>query len=97
MLFRRKDTTRQLMGVDDISSYSLLTPSGEMIFFVLKPSNLGVLPESSITARIRALQNILATYPDIDMLALNSRDVFESNTGWSRRLCPLFGSCSKRI
>ncbi len=84
MLFRRKDTTRQLMGVDDISNYSLLTPSGEMIFFVLKPYNLGVLPESSITARVRALQNILATYPDIDMLALNSRDVFESNKTFYR-------------
>ena len=55
---RKKASTRQLMGIDDITGHSLVTPHGELVFFMIKPTNISVLSDSSIGARIYALMNV---------------------------------------
>ena len=79
---RKKASTRQLMGIDDITGHSLVTPHGELVFFMIKPTNISVLSDSSIGARIYALMNVLKGIAEIEMLCLNSRENFEDNKGY---------------
>jgi len=76
---REKASTRQLMGIEGITGHSLATPHGELVFFMIKPTNISVLSDSSIGARIYALMNVLKGISDIEMLCLNSRENFEDN------------------
>jgi len=74
-----KASTRQLMGIADITDHALVTGYGELVFFMIKPTNISVLSESSVGARIYALMNVLKGIAEIEMLCLNSRENFEDN------------------
>ncbi|WP_312942177.1 hypothetical protein [Oscillibacter sp.] len=79
---REKASTRQLMGIEGINGHSLATPHGEQVFFMIKPTNISVLSESSVGARIYALMNVLKGIAEIEMLCLNSRENFEDNKSY---------------
>lgn len=89
MRFKRNDapnqSTRQLMGVDSVSDYCIHTQMGDLVFFIIKPTNISVLPESSVAARIYALLNVVKGLAEIEMLALNSKESFEHNKDFYRR------------
>ena len=81
---KRKNTTRQLMGIDYLTDHSIATPYGDLVFFIISPTNIGVLPESSITARVNALLGVLRAQSEMEMMALNSRESFEANKSFYR-------------
>lgn len=72
-------STRQLMGIESIQDYCIATRMGDLVFFVIKPTNISVLPDSDVTARIYALLNVVKGLAEIEMLALNSKESFEDN------------------
>lgn len=76
---KEKASTRQLMGIENINSHALVTGYGELVFFMIKPTNISVLSERSVGARIYALMNVLKGIAEIEMLCLNSRENFEDN------------------
>ena len=80
-----EQSTRQLMGIDDITDYSIATRMGELVFFIIKPTNISVLPDSGVGARIYALLNVVKGMAEIEMLALNSKESFENNKAFYRR------------
>ncbi|MDD3229091.1 MAG: hypothetical protein PHE09_07700 [Oscillospiraceae bacterium] len=81
---KEKASTRQLMGIADITDHALVTGYGELVFFMIKPTNISVLSESSVGARIYALMNVLKGIAEIEMLCLNSRENFEDNKQFLR-------------
>jgi hypothetical protein len=82
---KRKASTRQLMNTKAITDYSLQTYGhGELVYFQIKPSNISVLSEESISARIYALMTVLKGIAEIEMLCLNSRENFEDNKHFLR-------------
>lgn len=82
---RQKLSTRQLIGTKDITDYSLQTyDHGELVYFIIKPSNISVLSEASIAARIYALMTVLKGMAEIEMCCLNSRENFEDNKRFLR-------------
>ena len=62
-------STRQLMGIDSVKDYCIATRMGDLVFFIIKPTNISVLPDSSISARIYALLNVVKGQAEIEMLA----------------------------
>ena len=72
-------STRQLMGIDGIKDHCIATRMGDLVFFIIKPTNISVLSDSSISARIYALLNVVKGQAEIEMLALNSKESFERN------------------
>lgn len=76
---RERQSTRQLIGIDGISEYSLLTSHGELVFFSIKPTNISVLSAASVAARIYALMTVLKGQTEVEMLCINSRENFEEN------------------
>ena len=82
---KEKQSTRQLMGITDITDYSLVTGHGRLVFFIIKPTNISVLSDASVAARIYSLMNVLKGIAEIEMLCLNSRENFEDNKSFLRR------------
>ena len=76
---RERQSTRKLIGIDGISEYSLLTSHGELVFFSIKPTNISVLSDASVAARIYALMTVLKGQTEVEMLCINSRENFEEN------------------
>ena len=66
-------STRQLLGIESITEYSLKTASSEAVFFSIKPSNISVMSETSLSA------SVLKGLTEIEILCVNSRESFESN------------------
>ena len=82
---KQKASTRQLIGAQVVTDYSLRTyHGGELVFFIIKPSNISVLSEASIGTRIYALMTVLKGIAEIEMLCLNSRENFEENKQFLR-------------
>lgn len=74
------------MNTRRITEYSLETSDGdELVYFMIRPTNLSVLSESSVGARVYALMNVLKGVAEIEMLCLNSRENFEENKGFLRK------------
>ena len=83
---KQRLSTRQLMNTRRITEYSLETYDvDELVYFMIRPTNLSVLSESSVGARVYALMNVLKGVAEIEMLCLNSRENFEENKGFLRR------------
>ena len=77
-------STRDLMGIRDITEYSIGTKLGDLVFFIIKPTNISVLPDASVSSRIHALLNVVKGQTDVEMLAMNSTESFESNKNYYR-------------
>lgn len=75
----KNQSTRQLMGIEDIKDHCIGTRMGDLVFFIIKPTNISVLPDSGVTARLYALLNVMMGLAEIEMLALNSKESFEDN------------------
>lgn len=82
---KQRQATRQLINTRAITDYSLQTyGQGELVYFIIKPSNISVLSEASISARIYALMTVLKGMAEIEMCCLNSRENFEDNKRFLR-------------
>jgi hypothetical protein len=79
---KEKQSTRQLMGITDITDHSLVTGHGTLVFFIIKPTNISVLSDASVAAQIYALMNVLKGLVEIEMLCMNSRENFEDNKNY---------------
>ncbi len=94
---KQKLSTRQLIGTKEITDYSLQTYGhGELVYFIIKPSNISVLSEASISTRIYALMTVLKGMAEIEMCCLNSRENFEDNKRFLRARIEQEGSPTVR-
>ena len=83
---KQKQATRQLINTKTITEYCLSTYGhGELVYFIIKPTNISVLSEASVSARIYALMTVLKGMAEIEMCCLNSRENFEDNKRFLRQ------------
>ncbi|MCM1062703.1 MAG: hypothetical protein NC452_20850 [Eubacterium sp.] len=74
-----QQSTRQLLGITEITEYSLKTAFNEAVFFSIKPSNISVMSEAALSAKIYSLTSVLKGLTEIEILCVNSRESFEDN------------------
>ena len=83
---KQKKFTRQLINTKAVTDHSLVTYGhGELVYFIIKPTNISVLSEASISARIYALMTVLKGMAELEFLCLNSRENFEDNKRFLRQ------------
>ena len=70
------------MDIEGISEESLCTRHGDLVFFIIKPTNISVLPGESVSARISALLNVIKGQADVEMLAMNAAESFGGNKSY---------------
>lgn len=76
---RQRQSTRQLMGIDQLTDYGVRTPKGELVFFLVRPDNLSVLSGEGVRGRVRALMELLRGTETVTLRALDSRESYEQN------------------
>src|SRR5699024_5545827 len=82
---RQKQSTKELIGIDEITDYSLKTAYGELVYFIIHPTNISVLSDESVSARIYALMTVLKGIAEIEMLCLNSKENFDDNKQYLKK------------
>ena len=69
VLKNRQVSTKDLIEIKDITEYSIITKRNEqLVYFIIKPTNVSVLSESSLRAKIFALMNILKYVSNLEMI-----------------------------
>ncbi len=82
---RQRLSTRQLMGIQELTNHGFKTAGGELVFYLIQPDNLSVLPTEEIRERVMALGNLLRTTSEMILLSLDSRESFQHNQLWYRQ------------
>ena len=85
MLFRSKGrSTQELMGIQNFTRYGLATNRGELLFFLVSPTNISVLSHTNIEIKIRHLMMVLSAIPDIEITCTDSCECFDDNQAYLR-------------
>ena len=81
---RQRQTSRQLMGIRQLTDHGAKTAGGELVFFMVKPDNLSVLSGEGIRSRVKNLTDLLCGTQEVRLLALDSRESFQRNKEYRR-------------
>lgn len=77
---KSKLSTAQLVGISNFSRNGLETyEHGEIVFFLVQPTNISVLSETNIALKIQHLMQLLTIQPDIEIICSDARENFEYN------------------
>ena len=76
---KRLLSTRQLMGIDQFTENGLKVGRSELVYFLIQPDNLSVLSAEGIRGKVMALTSFLRGTESVRLLALDSRESFQSN------------------
>lgn len=65
----KKQSTAELVGISHFSRNGLMTQRyGEVVYFIVQPTNISVLSETSIAIKINHLMQLLSQQPDIEII-----------------------------
>lgn len=76
---KKKNGVQGLIGLERFSRYGIKTDKAEIAFFSVEPTNISVLSAANIDVKIHHLMMLLSTIPDLEILALDSCECFDTN------------------
>lgn len=76
---KQRQSTRQLMGIRKLLPHGVAIPGGSLVFFLIHPDNLSVLSAEGIRQRVTALSNLFRAEEQVEVLGLDSRELFQQN------------------
>lgn len=76
---KKGGSVQDLLGIKTFTRYGLATKNGELVFFLVSPTNISVLSHASIEAKIHHLMMVLCTHPDIEIVCTDSQECFDAN------------------
>ncbi len=74
-----------LLGIQGFSDYGISTVDGEILLFVVAPTNISVLSASSVEVKIWQLTVVLSALPDIGIVCLDAAECFDDNKAYLLR------------
>ena len=81
---KRGRSTQEFMGIQNFTRYGLATNRGELLFFLVSPTNISVLSHTNIEIKIRHLMMVLSAIPDIEIACTDSCECFDDNQAYLR-------------
>ena len=80
LMAKKKQSTSDLVGISNFSRNGLQTyQHGEIVYFMVQPTNISVLSETNISIKINHLMQLLSVQPDIEIICSDARENFEQN------------------
>lgn len=76
---KNKNTVQELIGIETFSKRGLKTKNGELVYFVISPTNISVLSNENIQTKIWHLMQVLSAQPNIEITCLDSCERFDDN------------------
>lgn len=75
-------STQELMGIKTFTKYGLETNKGELLFYLVSPTNISVLSHANIEIKIRHLMMVLSAIPNIEITCTDSCECFDDNKSY---------------
>lgn len=75
-------STQELIGIKTFTKYGLATNKGELLFYLVAPTNISVLSHTNIEIKIRHLMMVLSAIPDIEITCTDSSECFDDNKSY---------------
>lgn len=76
---KTKNSVQELIGIETFSKRGLKTKSGELIFYLVSPTNISVLSKENIAIKIWHLMQTLSAQPNLEIVCLDSCERFDDN------------------
>lgn len=70
---------QQLIGVKSFSRNGIQTDHDELCFYLVRPTNISVLSQDSVTVQIRRLMQLMTAQPDMEICCIDDRACFDDN------------------
>lgn len=75
-------SVQELIGIKTFTKYGLATNKGELLFFLVSPTNISVLSSMNIEIKIRHLMMVLSAIPNIEISCTDSCECFDDNKSY---------------
>ena len=75
-------SVQDLIGIKTFTKYGLTTNKGELLFYLVSPTNISVLSHTNIEIKIRHLMMVLSAIPDIEITCTDSSECFDDNKSY---------------
>lgn len=75
-------SVQELIGVKSFTKYGLATNKGELLFYLVSPTNISVLSHANVEIKIRHLMMVLSAVPDIEINCTDSSECFDDNKAY---------------
>ena len=75
-------SVQSLLGIKSFTDYGLSTNKGELLFFLVTPSNISVLSTAAVEIKIRQLMLTLSALPDVEIVCTDSSECFDENKAY---------------
>ena len=82
---KKKNSVQSLIGLERFTHFGVKNDKSEIAFFSVEPTNISVLSAANIDAKIHHLMMLLCTVPDLEIVALDSCECFDSNKEYIRK------------
>ena len=79
---KKGQSVQDMMGSQTFTKYGLLTDKGELLFYLVSPTNISVLSYVNIEIKIRHLMMVLSAIPDIEITCTDSSECFDDNKAY---------------
>ena len=76
---KKGSSVQDLLGIKTFTRYGLSTTSGELVFYLVSPTNISVLSGTNIEIKVRHLMMVLSAHPDVEIVCTDSRECFDDN------------------
>ena len=75
-------SVQEMIGIKTFTKYGLATNKGELLFYLVSPTNISVLSYVNIEIKIRHLMMVLSAIPDIEITCTDSSECFDDNKAY---------------
>ena len=79
---RKGRSVQDFIGVKTFTKYGLMTQKGELLFYLVSPTNISVLSYVNIQIKIPHLMMVLSSIPDIEITCTDSSECFDDNKAY---------------
>jgi len=81
---KKGHSVQEMLGVRSFTKYGLMTDKGELLFYLVSPTNIAVLSRANIEVKIRHLMMVLSALPDIEITCTDASESFDDNKAYLR-------------
>ena len=76
---KNKNTVQEFIGIETFTKRGLKTKYGELVYFMISPTNISVLSRENIQIKIWHLMQVLSTQPNVEITCIDSCERFDDN------------------
>ena len=76
---KNKNSVQELIGIQTFTKRGLKTDKGELVYFLISPTNISVLSRENIEIKIWHLMQVLSALPNIEISCIDSCERFDDN------------------